>query len=293
MIKTLAASVRDYKKVAIATPLLVLGEVACEVSIPFVTANLIDTIKDGRRRRSTSLPTAGLLVASRASCSLAFGAVGRHHLQPRQLRLCQEPAPRPVLQDPDVQLRQHRRVLELQLAGHAPHHRHHQRPAGVHDAHPHRRALPAGAGLRLRHGLCHGRQRRHGLHWSSVPLLGFGLFYIIHLVRPIFARVFHKYDALNESVEENVAGMRVVKSYVREESREDRSSPAPPETSAPTSPAPRSSCAFNNPMMNICVNGAFVAIIYLGSKIIITTQGTAVRRRASSPRSSPTASRSS
>ena len=44
MIKTLAASVRDYKKVTIATPLLVLGEVICEMSIPFVTANLIDSI---------------------------------------------------------------------------------------------------------------------------------------------------------------------------------------------------------------------------------------------------------
>ena len=50
-----------------------------------------------------------------------------------------------------------------------------------------------------------------------IPLLGFGLFFIIYKVRPIFARVFHKYDALNESVEENVTGMRVVKSYVRED----------------------------------------------------------------------------
>ncbi len=55
--------------------------------------------------------------------------------------------------------------------------------------------------------------------WSTViiPLLGFGLFFIIFKVRPIFSRVFHKYDALNESVEENVTGMPWSKSYVRED----------------------------------------------------------------------------
>lgn len=72
MIKTLAASVRDYKKVTIATPLLVLGEVICEMSIPFVTANLIDSIKDGAAVADI-LPTAGIL-AIIALCSLAFGA---------------------------------------------------------------------------------------------------------------------------------------------------------------------------------------------------------------------------
>ena len=61
MIKTLAASIRDYMKVTVATPLLVLGEVACEMSIPFVTANLIDAIQDGATVEQM-LHTAGLLV---------------------------------------------------------------------------------------------------------------------------------------------------------------------------------------------------------------------------------------
>ena len=61
MIKTLAASIRDYIKPTIATPLLVLCEVACEMAIPFVTANLIDTIKAGASVEQI-LPTAGILV---------------------------------------------------------------------------------------------------------------------------------------------------------------------------------------------------------------------------------------
>ena len=72
MIKTLAASIRDYLKPTIATPILVLCEVACEMTIPFVTANLIDTIKEGASVAQI-LPTAGVLVAL-AVVSLFFGA---------------------------------------------------------------------------------------------------------------------------------------------------------------------------------------------------------------------------
>ena len=72
MIKTLMGSIRDYIKVTVATPLLVLGEVLCEMLIPFITANLIDAIKDGTTV-AEMLPTAGFLVLI-ALTSLAFGA---------------------------------------------------------------------------------------------------------------------------------------------------------------------------------------------------------------------------
>ncbi len=72
MIKTLMGSIRDYMKVTVTTPLLVLGEVLCEMLIPFITANLIDAIKDGATV-AEMLPTAGFLVLI-ALTSLAFGA---------------------------------------------------------------------------------------------------------------------------------------------------------------------------------------------------------------------------
>ena len=72
MIKTLMGSIRDYMKVTIATPLLVLGEVICQMMIPFITADMIDAIKDGTAV-TEMLPTAGLLVLI-ALTSLAFGA---------------------------------------------------------------------------------------------------------------------------------------------------------------------------------------------------------------------------
>ncbi len=106
MIKTLMGSIRDYMKVTVATPLLVLGEVLCEMLIPFITANPIDAIKDGATV-AEMLPTAGFLVLI-AITSLAFWRRGRRHLQPCKLRVRQESASRPVLQDPDVQLCPHR-----------------------------------------------------------------------------------------------------------------------------------------------------------------------------------------
>lgn len=72
MIKTLMGSIRDYKTVTIATPLLVLGEVLCEMMVPFITADMIDAIKDGATV-AQMLPTAGFLVLI-ALTSLAFGA---------------------------------------------------------------------------------------------------------------------------------------------------------------------------------------------------------------------------
>lgn len=74
--------------------------------------------------------------------------------------------------------------------------------------------------------------------YVTIPL-AFGLFLVIRRVLPIFRRVFRKYDALNESVEENVSGMRVVKSFVREDFEMEKFGVAAKDV-RPTSPAPRS-----------------------------------------------------
>ena len=111
------------------------------------------------------------------------------------------------------------------------------------------------------------------VYLAMIPLLGCGLGFIIHRVGPIFTRVFRKYDALNESVEENVTGMRVVKSYVRENYEKEKFARAAEDVRTDFTRAEKL-LALNNPMMNLCVNGAFVVIIYLGSKLIITSQGT-------------------
>ena len=270
MIKTLAASIRDYIKPTIATPLLVLCEVACEMAIPFVTANLIDTIKAGASVEAI-LPTAGILVLL-ALVSLFFGAAAgitcshascgfaknlRHDLfykiQTFSFANIDAFSSSSLVTrlTTDVTNVQQAFMLIIRIAVRAP----------LVLIFAFVMAYAMGGSISF-------------VYLAMIPLLGFGLGFIIHKVGPIFTRVFHKYDALNESVEENVTGMRVVKSYVREDYEKQKFAVAAQDVCADFTRAEKL-LAFNNPMMNLCVNGAFVLIIYLGSKLIITSQATA------------------
>ena len=212
MIKTLMGSIRDYMKVTVATPLLVLGEVLCEMLIPFITANLIDAIKDGTTV-AEMLPTAGFLVLI-ALTSLAFGAAAgvtcshascgfaknlRHDLfykiQTFSFANIDEFSSSSLVTrlTTDINNVQQAFMMIIRIAVRAP----------LVLIFAFTMAFIMGGSVAM-------------VYLVIIPLLGFGLFFIIFKVRPIFSRVFHKYDALNESVEENVTGMRVVKSYVRE-----------------------------------------------------------------------------
>lgn len=269
MIKTLMGSIRDYIKVTVATPLLVLGEVLCEMLIPFITANLIDAIKDGTTV-AEMLPTAGFLVLI-ALTSLAFGAAAgvtcshascgfaknlRHDLfykiQTFSFANIDEFSSSSLVTrlTTDINNVQQAFMMIIRIAVRAP----------LVLIFAFTMAFIMGGSVAM-------------VYLVIIPLLGFGLFFIIFKVRPIFSRVFHKYDALNESVEENVTGMRVVKSYVREDFEKEKFATAARDVQMDFTRAEKL-LAFNNPMMNICVNGAFVVIIYLGSKLIITSQGT-------------------
>ena len=270
IMRNLMKSIRDYKPYTVATPLLVLGEVACEMTIPFVTANLIDTIKVGATVE-VLLPTSGLLVLL-AIISLAFGAAAgvtcshascgfaknlRHDLfykiQTFSFANIDDFSSSSLVTrlTTDITNVQQAFMMMIRIAVRSP----------LVLVFAFTMAFAMGGSVAM-------------VYLVIIPILGFGLFYIIHLVRPIFSRVFHKYDALNESVEENVSGMRVVKSFVREDYEKSKFARAATDVCADFTRAEKL-LAFNNPMMNICVNGAFVVIIYLGSKIIITTQGQA------------------
>ena len=270
VMRNLMKSIRDYKPYTVATPLLVLGEVACEMTIPFVTANLIDTIKVGATVEEL-LPTSGLLVLL-AITSLFFGAAAGitcshascgfaknlrrdlfYKIQTFSFANIDEFSSSSLVTrlTTDITNVQQAFMMMIRIAVRSP----------LVLIFAFTMAFAMGGSVAT-------------VYLVIIPILGFGLFYIIHLVRPIFSRVFHKYDALNESVEENVSGMRVVKSFVREDYEKSKFARAAQDVCADFTRAEKL-LAFNNPMMNICVNGAFVVIIYLGSKIIITTQGQA------------------
>lgn len=108
-----------------------------------------------------------------------------------------------------------------------------------------------------------------------VPVLGAGLFAIARLVMPLFRKGFKMYDNLNSSIQENVKGMRVVKSYVREEYEKQKFSGAAGDVCVQFTKAERI-LAFNNPLMQFCLYTVMVFVLFFGSYTIITTKGLAL-----------------
>ena len=106
--------------------------------------------------------------------------------------------------------------------------------------------------------------------------LGFALIGIARTVMPIFRRIFKKYDRLNESVEENVSGIRVVKSFVREAYEKQKFEKASGEVFQDFWGAERI-LAWNQPIMTFAVDTIYASVVYFASKRIITTAGTAMQ----------------
>jgi len=101
-----------------------------------------------------------------------------------------------------------------------------------------------------------------------IPLLALGFLLISRKAMPAFHRVFRKYDALNESIEENVRGMRVVKGFSREEYEKKKFAGAADAITEDFTKAERI-VAFNTPLMNFCMYFNMVFILLIGSLLAI------------------------
>ena len=105
-----------------------------------------------------------------------------------------------------------------------------------------------------------------------VPILATGLGFVIYKTFPLFRKVFKKYDALNKSIQENIKGMRVVKSFVREEYEQKKFETAAEDVCADFTRAERI-LAFNGPLMQFCMYVVMVFVLSFGSYTIITSRG--------------------
>ncbi len=103
-----------------------------------------------------------------------------------------------------------------------------------------------------------------------LPLMGLGLFILIRIVFPIFARVFRPYDKLTNVVQENVHGIRVVKSFVRE-SRETDKFTSVSESIYQDFCKAEQTLAFNNPLMQFSVYTCILVISYLGAAMVVAS----------------------
>ena len=103
-----------------------------------------------------------------------------------------------------------------------------------------------------------------------LPLMGLGLFILIRIVFPIFDRVFKTYDKLNNVVQENVHGIRVVKSFVREDQETDKFS-AVSESIYKDFCKAEQTMAFGNPLMQFAVYTCILVISYVGAAMVVAS----------------------
>ncbi len=107
-----------------------------------------------------------------------------------------------------------------------------------------------------------------------VPILMFTLIMVARKAMPIFKKVFKKYDTLNNSVQENVQGMRVVKSFVREGYEVEKFEDASGDVRNDFTRAEKI-LALNAPVMQFCMYALMVSVLFFGSYVLIQTTGTA------------------
>lgn len=111
------------------------------------------------------------------------------------------------------------------------------------------------------------------LFLAAIPFLGIGLFLIMKNAHPIFERVFKTYDKLNSVVQENLYGIRVVKSYVREEKEVSKFGEVSESIFNDFSKA-ESLVALNAPLMQFCMYGCSLLISWFGARLIVTSSMT-------------------
>ena len=110
----------------------------------------------------------------------------------------------------------------------------------------------------------------------TIPVLGIGLGLIIKKTMPLFRKVFKKYDNLNNSVQENINGIRVVKSFVREDFEKKKFNEAAEDVCADFTKAEKI-LALNNPMMQFCLYVVMIFVLTFGSYLVVNFGGAIIQ----------------
>lgn len=268
MLKELSKSIREYKKPAIATPILVSLEVVLECIIPFLIARLVNQINAGCEL--SVIIRYGILLVVMALLSLAFGGLAGstcatascglaknlrndmfHSIQQYSFENIDKFLTSSLVTrlTTDVTNVQHAFMMIIRSAIRAP----------LMVIFAFTMALLMGGKMAW-------------IYLFVIPILVTGLALIVYKTMPLFKKVFKKYDNLNASVQENIKGMRVVKSFVREDYEQKKFDVAAQDVCADFTKAERI-LALNNPLMQFCLYVDMVLILSFGSYVIITSRG--------------------
>ena len=264
MLKTLYQQIKQYRTAALLTPAFTALEVLMDVLIPYVTASLIDKgINAGDMK---NVYFYGAIMLGMAFLSLAFGIIGGRFSAyastgfAANLRLAMyQNIQRFAFSDIDkyatsgLITRMTTDVNSLQSAF--------QQVLGI--------SVRAPFKLVLSILMCLVIDARLSLIFLvALIILSFSLYHIISRVARLFQQVFVKYDELNQSVQENVTGIRLVKAFVREDYENEKFARAA-ENLYKLYVKAESLMAWNHPIMNMVVYGCIIALSWMGAHYIV------------------------
>ena len=271
MIRKLLSSVREYKKLSILTFCLMVGEVLLECMIPFITAELVNRMKGDLELNR--LLTIGVILIVMALVSLCCGCLAGYtsakasagfaknlrndvfdRIQSYSFRNIDKFSSSSLVTrlTTDISNVQMSFMMVIRTAVRSP--------------------------LMLVFAVTMAFIMGGKLAATFVfvlPFMIFGLILITRNAMPAFHRVFRKYDKLNESVEENVRAMRVVKGFAREDYEKEKFGKAAGDICRDFTKAERI-VALNDPLMQICWYFNMVFILTVGSKLIIESRGSSL-----------------
>ena len=273
MLKTLAKSIRQYKRESILSPVLVTLEVLLECMIPLYMSTMLKNITDEPTMSNILIYGAILLVM--AAFSLLFGILAGKYAATASAGFARNLRHDIYYKIQDFSFanidkfstsslvtRMTTDVTNIQMAY----------------------MMIVRVAFRSPVMMIVSLAMTYSINWQMgviftilVPILGAGLFIIFKKVDPIFNKVFKKYDALNESVQENIKGIRVVKSYVREDYEIDKFDKAAENVRADFTRGEKI-IALNNPLMQFCMWTAITMICFVGSMIVMKSAEEALNR---------------
>ena len=268
IIRTLAKCVREYKKPAILAPIIIAGEVAIECFIPFVAAGLVRNIQAGCDL--SVIVKYGLILILLAAASLTCGALAGHFAAIAGCGFA-----RNVRHDAYCAIQNYSfsNMDKFSTAGLVTRLTTDVSYVQMAFMMIIRTAIRSPMMLIFALIMAISVSPKMSLAFAVViPVLAIGLLLIFKKAHPIFKTVFKKYDNLNNSVQENVSGMRVVKSFVREDYERKKFEKASNDVAQGFTRAEKI-LALNNPIMQFCFNALMLMVCFFGSQLIITTSG--------------------
>ncbi len=268
VLRKLFHSIRQYMPSTIATPLLVSGEVVLECTIPFYIAELVNRIKAGAS--VSEIASYGGILVLMAVGSLIFGMLAGMTCATascgfgRNLRSDMYASVNDFSFDNIDRFSTSSLVTRMTTD-----------VTNVQNAFMMLTRIAVRAPFMLIFALIMAFRLAGRMAWIFavvIPILAGTLILVASRAMPLFKRIFKKYDRMNESIEENITGIRVVKSFVREQYEEEKFAIASEEVRKDFTKAEKI-LAWNAPVMQFCLYVVMAFVLSFGSYVVISSMG--------------------